>query len=232
MTDSGDIAAPLLPRRRGAVLPGVHHGSATAVAFAPRELHALIVHGRGVAERHVIGIQHIFDLQLPVTVENIAVPPGIQREFAIGRAIDQIVDTGFHRANMVFESDAGPGEAGKDEPPINADARDAAERKIAFVETCGTTFRYRHVQERAVGIKGPAMIAAGEPWRVTRAQWRKFRTAMGAAVEQHFDAPVAVADHDHGLARKVGGDVIAGFWHLAGMTDKESGAAVNALHFE
>ena len=56
--------------------------------------------------------------------------------------------------------------------------------------------------------------------------------AMGAAVEQHLHAAVAVAAHDHRLAAELGGDVVAGLRHLAGMPDEQPGAAEDALHLE
>jgi hypothetical protein len=55
---------------------------------------------------------------------------------------------------------------------------------------------------------------------------------MGAAVEQHVDGTVAVAHHDHGLAAELGGDVVAGLPHLAGMANIKPGAAEDALHFK
>ena len=55
---------------------------------------------------------------------------------------------------------------------------------------------------------------------------------MGAAVEQNVHAAVAVADHDHGLPSELGGDVVAGLRHLAGMADEQPRLAEDALHLE
>src|SRR3954471_10785006 len=55
---------------------------------------------------------------------------------------------------------------------------------------------------------------------------------MGAAVEQHMDAAVVVAAHDHGLASEFGRSVVAWVRYLARMADIEPGAAEDALHLE
>ena len=41
-----------------------------------------------MAERHVVRVEHVLDLELPVTAEDVAVHAGIERELAVGRAID------------------------------------------------------------------------------------------------------------------------------------------------
>ena len=51
---AGDVALAVLPRRGGLLLLGLDHGCALAVAFAARELDALLVDGRGMAERHMV----------------------------------------------------------------------------------------------------------------------------------------------------------------------------------
>src|SRR5262245_17976806 len=51
-----DEALALLPRRRGLLLLGLDHGCAPAVALTAGELLALLVDGRGMPERHVIGV--------------------------------------------------------------------------------------------------------------------------------------------------------------------------------
>ena len=59
-----------------------------------------------------------------------------------------------------------------------------------------------------------------------------FGAAVGAAVEQHLHAAVAVARHDHRLAPELGGDVVTRIRHLAAVADEQPGAAEDALHLE
>jgi hypothetical protein len=57
-----------------------------------------------MAERHVIGVEHVLDLELPVAVVGVAVHAGVERERAVGRAVDEIVDIALHRSDMVLEA--------------------------------------------------------------------------------------------------------------------------------
>ena len=98
-----DIALAVLPGARGLLLLGLDDGRALAIALAAGELHALFVDGRGVAERHVIGVEHVLDLELPVAVVDVAVHAGVERERPVGCAVDEVVDIALHRADVVFE---------------------------------------------------------------------------------------------------------------------------------
>ena len=55
---------------------------------------------------------------------------------------------------------------------------------------------------------------------------------MGAAVEQHVHAAIAMPGHDHGLAAEFRGEVVAGLRHLAGVADVKPGAGEDALHLQ
>src|SRR5208337_5267072 len=90
VTVAGNVALAILPGRRGLLLLGLDDDGALAVAFPPRELHPLLVDGRGMAERHVIGIEHVLDLQLPVSVVRITMHAGVEGERPVRRAVDQV----------------------------------------------------------------------------------------------------------------------------------------------
>ena len=59
-----------------------------------------------------------------------------------------------------------------------------------------------------------------------------FGAAVGAAVEQHVDAAVAVPRHDHRLPPEFGGEIIARIGDLAGMADEQPGPPENPLHLQ
>src|SRR5262249_33301468 len=104
MAVAGDVALALPPRRRGLRLFGFDDGRALPVALAAPDLNPLLVDRRSVAEGHVIGVEHVLDLELPVPVVGVAVHAGVERERAVGGAIDEIVDIALHRSNMVLEA--------------------------------------------------------------------------------------------------------------------------------
>src|SRR5262249_38733468 len=118
------------------------------------------------------------------------------------------------------------------EAAILPNARRACEAERRFVEIGGAAFRHRHGGEAAVGVEAPAVIATGQPRRVALALVGHLGAAVSAAIEQHIDAAVAVADHDYGLTAELDGDVIAGVRHLALVADEQPRAAEDALHFE
>lgn len=95
------IAVTVIEREGGAVAPLmtglVLFGESRAflVAFAALELGAIRDQGRGMGERHVIEIEDILDLDRPIGPDRVLVDAGVQRNFAIGRTIDEIVDGYF-----------------------------------------------------------------------------------------------------------------------------------------
>ena len=111
---------------------------------------------------------------------------GVERQRAVRRAIDQVVDIALHRADMVLEVLALRRQAREHESAVLADSRRARQTERVLVEIFGATFRHRHGHKAAVGIEGPAVIAAGQARRVATALIDHLGAAMGAAVEQHL----------------------------------------------
>src|SRR5262249_50199558 len=116
-----DVALAFLPGCGGPLLLGLDDGRALLVALTARELYALLVDGRGTAERHVIGIEHVFDLELPVARIGVTVHAGVEREFARGGTVDEIVDVALYRADVVFEARTLRHQAREHEATIFAD---------------------------------------------------------------------------------------------------------------
>src|SRR5205807_8830318 len=115
---AGDEALAVLPGGGGLLLLGLDHRGALAVALAARELHALLVDRRGMAERHVVGIEHVLDLELPVAGIGVAMHAGIERELAGRRAVDEVVDIALHRADVILEARTLGGEAREHEAAV------------------------------------------------------------------------------------------------------------------
>ena len=157
---------------------------------------------------------------------------GVERELAVRRAIDEIVDVALHRPDMVLEARSMRGQAGEHEAAVFADARGAGEVEVRAIEAIAAAFRHRHAHELAVGVVVPAVIAADEPLGVALAFVHHLGAAMGAAIEQHVDAVVVMPRHDDGLAAEFGRDVVARVGDLAGVADVQPGAPEDALHFE
>src|SRR5262249_31252336 len=169
MAIAGDVALALLPGRRRLGLFGFDDGRALAVALTARELNALLVDRRSVAERHVVGVEHVLDRELPVAVVGVAVHAGVERERAVGRAVDEIVDIALHRSDVVLGAGTFPRQTREHEAAILPDARRAREAERRFVEIGGAAFRHRHGGEAAVGVEAPAVVATGQPRRVAPA---------------------------------------------------------------
>src|SRR5580698_5671583 len=111
MAVAGVKALAVFPGRGGLLLLCLDDSRAFLITLTTRKLYAVLVDRRGVTERYVIGVEHILDLQLPVTVEGVTVHAGIERQFAVRSAIDQIVDIVLYRADMVFKAYPLGGEA-------------------------------------------------------------------------------------------------------------------------
>ena len=97
-----------------------------------------------MAERHMVGVEHVLDLELPIAVVDVAVHAGIERQRTVGRAIDQIVDIALHRADMVLEARTFRRQARKHEAAVLADPRRSRQTERVLIEIFGATFRHRH----------------------------------------------------------------------------------------
>ena len=83
---------------------------------------------------HVIGVEHVLDLELPIAAIGVPVHAGIERERAVGGAVDEIVDIALHRPDMVLEARTFRRQTREHEAAICADARRMSEAEGRFVE--------------------------------------------------------------------------------------------------
>src|SRR5258706_16383976 len=110
----------------------------------------------------MIGIMLVFILQFQVVAKNVAVHACVKRDFARGGAVDEIVDVGTDRRDMLVEAWARRRETRKHKAAVLAYARRMRESQSALVEIGAAAFRHRHRQECAVRIVSPAVIEASE----------------------------------------------------------------------
>src|SRR5258708_10292098 len=170
------------PRPIGRSAASLHNFGPCRVAFAPRELHTFAAHRRRMTEWHMIGIKHVFNLQLPVAAINVAVHACVKRNFARGGAVDEIVDIGADRRDMLVEAWARWRETRKYKAAILAYARRMRESEFALVEIGAAAFRHRHCQECAVRIVRPAVIEASELLALTAALIQDLGATMRTSV--------------------------------------------------
>ncbi len=199
--------------------------------------------GRGLARRHyrrgvhearmedVGGVLHV---ELPVAAI-------FQREIrirdldlAIGRAIDEIIDDLGHAAEMIGERRRIVGQIGEHEAAVARDLSDPLHMvlRIAEVEVLGIALGMRHRGERAVRAERPGVIGTRQQAARAAVDHAEPRAAMGTAVVQHVDLPVAVAGHDHLVRGEAGAHEIARLLELALVRHVDPQPAEDALLFE
>src|SRR5262249_23696530 len=140
---------------------GLDDLGALLVAFATGKLDAFLVHGGRMAERHMVAVEHVLDLELPVAVEAVAMLPEVEGELAVRRAVDEVVDVALHRADLVLEARAMWREARKHEAAVDLDARHARKTEVLLAKSGGAPLRNRDRRERAVRLEQPAVVEAG-----------------------------------------------------------------------
>src|SRR5690606_25891161 len=131
---------------------------------------------------------------------------------------------------------AAVGEAGEDEAAIARDARrvlDVAALAGEVERRAFVTLGQRDRLGRAVAVELPSVIGADDALvDVAVAVADQEVAAMGAAVVEHMDLAVVVADHDHGLAADLHGPVVARVLDLALVAHIGPDPAEDALHLQ
>ena len=133
---------------------------------------------------------------------------------------------------MFIETEARLGQTGEYEAAIAADTRHFGEIIFVSVECRCTAFGHGHTQQFTGGIERPAVIEASQLLAVPAFFIDHFRSAMGAAVDQHLYRAVIMARHDYRIPAEFSGDEVAGLFDLALMADKQPRAPEQAFHFE
>src|SRR5262249_28446768 len=145
------------------------HLGAGLVALTPRKLHALLVDRRSMTEWHMVAVEHVLDLKLPVAVVGVTVHAEVARKGAVGSAINKVVDIVLDRTDLVFETQSRRRQARKNEAAVLLHTRQAREVEIALAKAFGAAFCHRHANQRAVSVEGPAVIQTGQTRRVPTA---------------------------------------------------------------
>ena len=186
-----------------------------------------------MAERHVIAVEHVLELELPVAVVDVAVHADVERELAVGRAVDEIVDVALHRADMVLEARAVRARGSRTQ---SRGIRRRAARARARSRPCRNPRRSLPAPARSEACRRCRRSSRGSS-RPAAVAWplRSFTTLAprwAQRLSSTCTLPSRVPAHDHRLAAEIGGDVVARVRHLAGVADEQPGAAEHALHLE
>src|SRR5260221_8847160 len=180
-------------------------------------------------------VVEVLQEDLPVGAKEHAEAAADDLELAGRRAIDHVVDRGARGPEIAREVGALRGEAGEDEAAIVLDARHRHHRE-ARVAGCEAgaliAVPKRDGVERAIGLVGPAVVAAAEGLDVALAIADDLGAAMAAAVIDNMHGTIRVPAHDDGLAADGRRQIVARLRHLAVMPDIDPGAPEDALHFQ
>ena len=194
------------------------------------------VDGRFVRHHRVRGVVQILEEDLPVGMLPDAEHAARDLDLAGRRTVAEIVDGGLDAAEEGLQVRPVLGEACEDEAAIARLPRQPAhgELRVLHVEAGAVVaVADGHRVQRAVAAVAPAVErAAQELARVAVRERDQLRALVGAAIEQHVDRAVGVADHEHRLPPDQRLVIVAGVRHLARVPDIDPGAAEDALHLE
>ena len=179
-------------------------------------------------------IQMVLQHEFPVAVIGVARDAAGDLDCAFRRPVDQIVERGEQRAEKFAQRRAVRGKVGENEAAIDLGSRHFGKARAVLlrVPVRRIASRRRHGEQRAVQAVGPAVIGADELGDRSFRGATDGRSAMGAAVEQHLHAAVALTHHHDRLPAHMGGDEIAGPRDLAVMAEQEPGPAEDPRHLQ
>ena len=93
-------------------------------------------------------------------------------------------------------------------------------------------FKFRHPAQLAFEVVGPSVIRATQVLRFTAGFVHHRHRVVAANIEECAQLVVAPADHDDGLARHRGSEVLPGFIHLVRASHRLPGAREHVFTFE
>src|SRR6266700_298247 len=181
------------------------------------------------------GVVEVLEKDLPIGAEEDTETAADDLELAGGSAVDHVVERRAGVAEICREVRTLLGKAGKDKATIILDPRHMHHRqtRIGRVEPGPlVAVLERNRMQRAVGLIGPAVVAAAEELDVALAVADHLGAAMAAAIVEDVDGAVAVPAHHHRLPAERRRDVIARTCHLAVVADIDPGPTENPFHLE
>ena len=231
----GDPQADAFPQFvRRAVLAHLAH--ADLAGPVGRAAVVLLVGGGdrgGVDVARMDRVQMVLQHEFPVAVIGVARDAAGDLHVALRRPVDQVVEGGDQRAEKLAQRRAVRGQAGEDEAAIHFGPRHFGEAQAALrAALLGVALRRRHGEQGAVQPVGPAVIGADELGDGAPGGAAHGRSAMGAAVEQHPHAAVALAHHEDRLPAHLRRHEIARARDLAVMAEQQPGPAENPFHLQ
>ena len=191
--------------------------------------------GAFMRDHRVAGVGQVIDQHLPVAFVHVAQHAAGDFQFADRGAVHHVVEAGEGGAEIIVEADAVRAEPGEDEIPIHMHRADRGHALGGFgllKSGIVITLRQRDGGDAAIGAEAPGMIRAAEEFAGVAARVVGDAGAfVRAAIMQHADGLVGVADHDHRGGADGGGDEVANGRNLAGVADINPGIGEEMRHF-
>src|SRR5260221_12858059 len=114
---------------------------------------------------------------------------------------------------MFFKRLAFRAQAGKDEAPVDCNARRRSQ-SWAFRETASKLTRAAETNQISFRVVDPAMIAADEAFRIAVCLVANGDRAMATGVEEHADASIFAAHYKHRLSDEQQRFEVARLWNF------------------
>ncbi len=185
---------------------------------------------RAVRVQHVVAVARIVVGEFPVAL--VFDPVGLaDHDLAARIAVQPFVDRLSDRTEMLTDRRRRRVQCPEDEAAIGFHARHLREVELRiFGKVFTIALGPWHAAQFAIVEEIPAVIRALERPLVAFLEAAQRGPAMGTAVVERTDDPVAVARHDQRTQAEFGGDVVVNIGNLAFVRQVDPGAAEDMSH--
>ena len=231
------------PAGSGAASSGgeLHDGVAVAegVGSGPplglgQDFHAeagLVVDVGLVSGGHVVVIEAVFDQQLPVGLDAVAVA-ALHDPHSRLRLVDNEVDELGGSGEVAAQVHGVGVVADEDEAAVGVDMGRGEEAEVGLVEPLGVACLVGDADEFTTTVEGPSVVEALEYLAVALVVAADEGAAVAAGVVEDAYLAVAGADEEEGASAHLATAVVAGVGDLGLVTEVEPAAVEEALAFQ
>ena len=145
----------------------------------------------------MIIVEAVFDQQLPVSADVVLLRTGYHFHFTRRRLVDDEIDVFLRAGEVVIQWHSAGIEIEKHEAAITCYARRLFQCEFGTVEIRRIRILAGQSVECAIAVVGPAVIEAGEMFRIAFGFAANDSAAMAAGVEVHANGVAAVAAENH-----------------------------------
>jgi len=192
--------------------------------------------GRFVRYHRVAGVGLVVHQHFPVAVVHVAQHAAFDLQFAFGRAIHHVIQRGQRFAEKILKTLPLRVQAAEDEIAVVFHRAHLCHAAAGFI--LRELFRRIAALERqrknaAVQLEVPGVIRAAQKAACVAAGLvEHHHPLVRAAVVQHANRAVRLADHHHRLIADGGGEKIPGLRDLAGVAHVNPGVGEQVFHFK